>query len=421
MARTKIQIAPEQPKFRLERQPDSTAELLGLMVLLHEEARDYALGMGLQMMQAFMDSEVAIKAGTAYSHGTTTNRWGSQHGYVVVGGQKVRTVRPRLRMNGREAKLETYERFHDETVRGEAILAHAMRGMSARNYKGAVGTMARGYGLSKSVVSRTVVDATAKELDAFCRRSLADVHLVVLIIDGVHLAGTVFLVALGIDDTGTKHILGFRAGETENATVTKALITNLADRGLKTDGEILAVLDGAKALTAAVRAHWGERALIQRCQIHKRRNVLDHLPEEHKVDVARDIDAAYGMRAYADAKAALVKLTRKLELINHDAAASLHEGMEQTLTIHRMMLPDLLHSVLRSTNIIESVFSHAQTTLQRVKRWRSDDHKRRWMAASLRETEQRLHRIRGHEHMEELITRINIVVNNKDQINTQVA
>jgi putative transposase len=420
MERTKIGNSGEQLKFGLERQPETAAELIGCLALLREEAHDFALGMGLRMMQAFMEAESTIKAGSAHSHGTAINRWGSQPGYVFVGGKKVRTKRPRLRHDEGEVTLETYERFQDPSGRSESILAHAMRGVSARNYQGAVGGMARGYGISKSVVSRSVVAATAQEVKEFCERSLADITLVVLMIDGVRLGGTVFIVALGIDTAGTKHILGFRAGETENTTVTKALITDLAERGLKTDGEILAVLDGAKALSAAVKAHWGERALIQRCQIHKRRNVLDHLPEEHQIDIGRQLDAAYGMRAYADAKAALVKLTRTLETMNHNAAASLREGMEQILTIHRLMLPDLLHSVLRSTNMIESVFSHAQTTLERVKRWRSDDHKRRWLAASLRETEKRLHKIKGYDDIPTLIKRINIAVNSTEPITEQL-
>ncbi len=419
MGRTKIAMDLGQPNFMLERCPATTEDLLSLMIICQDEARDYALGLGLRMMETFMKAESAIKAGQRHSHGTTINRWGTQGGSVYVGGEKVKVQRPRLRDKKGEVTLETYERFEDPSVRSEAVLAHALRGVSARNYKGAVSRMANGYGVSKSVVSRAVVHATAQEVKRFCERSLADVRLVVLLIDGVHLAGTVFIVAVGIDEAGTKHILGFRAGETENATVTKALISDMAERGLKTDGTILAVLDGARALVAAVKAHWGDRALIQRCQIHKRRNVLDHLPQEHQADVARQLDAAYGMRAYADAKNALMNLWRKLQTLSHDAAASLYEGMEDTLTIHRMTLPEILHQSLRSTNIIDSVFSHARTTMARVKYWRNDDHKRRWMGASLLEAERRLHRIKGHDEMPTLIARITLTVDTLIHESTQ--
>lgn len=408
MGRTKIATVPQQMQMQLERMPETKEELLSVV---EDMARETMYRIGLISMQGLINAECQLEAGAWHSMGSAVNRHGTQAGYVIADGQKIRVQRPRLRCNGKEVPLQSYKRFQNASNRSSAIFGHLIRGVSTRDYAGAITKMAAGYGISKSVVGKALEGSTAAELRAFCERRLEDFALTVLMIDGVRLGDTVFVVALGIDHGGHKRVLGFRAGSTENTAIVTALLSDLVDRGLDTNGEILAVLDGAKALVAGVKAHWGERALIQRCQVHKERNVLDHVPDHKRNSIRRKLRAAYGMWAYADAKAALMKIIRELETINHDAAASVHEGLEETLTIHRLTLPEELRRSLRSTNVIESCFGVCRRNLRRVKRWKTVDQKRRWLATLLLDTERRFRRIKGYKEMETLIARIHILVN----------
>lgn len=408
MRRTKIATVPKQMQMQLERMPQTKEELLSIV---EDMARQTMYQIGVISMQGLINAECELEAGAWHSMGSEVNRHGTQEGFVVADGQKIRLERPRLRSNGKEVPIQSYKRFQNTSDRSSAIFGHLIRGVSTRDYSGAIKKMAAGYGISKSVVSTALKGSTAAELREFCERRLDDFALTVLMIDGVRLGDTVFVVALGIDHGGNKRVLGFHAGSTENTTIVTALLSELADRGLQTNGEILAVLDGAKALVAGVKAHWGDRVLIQRCQVHKERNVLDHVPDHLRKSIRRKLRAAWGMWAYLDAKAGLVKIIRELETINHDAAASLHEGMEETLTIHRLTLPEELRKSLRSTNLIESCFSVCRRNLRRVKRWTTDDQKRRWLATMLLDTESRFRRIQGYKEMETLIARIHILVN----------
>jgi transposase-like protein len=212
------------------------------------------------------------------------------------------------------------------------------------------------------------------------------------------------IVALGISIDGHKTVLGLREGATENAAVVGELLSDLAARGLDFSLPRLYVLDGGKALAAAVRRHAGEAALIQRCQVHKRRNVVDHLPEEHKAAVRKKIQNAYAMTEYADAKRALARLHRELMELNPSAARSLEEGMEETLTVHRMRVPARLRRTLASTNVIESAFSIVETVCRNVKRWRAGDHIERWVGSGLLVAERQFRKVQGYREIPSLLT-----------------
>ena len=230
------------------------------------------------------------------------------------------------------------------------------------------------------------------------KNKLCAIHL-----DGIEFKGQHLVVALGVAVDGSKTVLGLRQGASENATVVGELLEDLAERGVDFSVSMLYVLDGAKALTKAVRKHAGKMALIQRCPLHKRRNVTSHLPENYREAVERKMANAYAMSNYADAKKALEKLHRQLMELNPSAARSLAEGMEQTLTVHRLRLDDLLRRTLATTNPIESAFSVVDRVCGRVKRWRRGDHRERWVGAGLWLAEKNFRRVKGYRHLPKLL------------------
>jgi putative transposase len=354
------------------------------------------------LLQQLLEAEVAHMVGKRYSRDGELYIWGKQRGYFYVGGQKVGIERPRVRTGGKQSKEvvpSTYTKFQDRSERAIRVFREVLASVSCRKYPEAIEKMRAGYGVSKSVVSRELVTATAAQLDALCNRSLEDFDLAVLMIDGIDLAGTMFIAALGVDQEGKKRILGFHDGATENSTVCIRMLEDLCERGLRLDHPFLAVLDGSKALGKAMRAMGGKHVVIQRCQVHKIRNVLSHLPNTYHVHFDRKIRVAYGMTKYAEARKALEAVVRELQNISVSAARSLEEGLEETLTMHRLCLPESLRKSFSSTNIIESAYARARHLMRNVKRWRSTMQKSRWIATALLHTEKSFRRIKGHYDM----------------------
>lgn len=241
-------------------------------------------------------------------------------------------------------------------------------------------------------------------------RRFDGVRFAVIYLDGTPYAGETMIVALGITEDGTKRLLGVRQGATENAAVCTALLEDLCGRGLDTSPPTLLVLDGAKALHAAVKRVWGQNALIQRCQVHKKRNVQEHLPQKHWQELARQLHAAYQETDYDQALKCLKTTARWLERLNPDAAASLREGMEETLTVVRLRVPELLRRTLATTNPIESAFSVAENVTARVKRWRDGDMRQRWCTAGLIRAESKFRRVKGHRYMPQFLKALDRLV-----------
>ncbi|MGH9555708.1 MAG: IS256 family transposase [Terriglobales bacterium] len=365
---------------------------------------------GLQIVRAILEEEVRQKVGPPYrpDGDAGARRWGRQPGYVVFGGQKIPLARPRVRTRtGEEVALENYRRLQQDGRMQRAVAEGLVCGLSTRKYRRAVQSVLEGYGIRKSSVSRHFVRATASQLRELCERRLEKLNLVALLIDGIEFASQTLIVALGVDENGVKHVLGLWQGATENATVCKALLEDLVARGVNPERRYLFVLDGSKALRAAVDKVFGARAEVQRCQLHKRRNVKDHLPEHCRADYDRQLRNAYAMTSYADAKAALEKLFRQLERINPSAARSLEEGMEETLTLHRLGVSTLLRRSLATTNIIESCLSTVRHVARNVKRWQAGDHVARWTAAGLVEAEKKFRKVKGYRELKELAGKLN--------------
>lgn len=374
---------------------------------------------GLQIIGTILEEEVARRVGPPHRPDPASScvRWGRQPGYVVFGGQRVSIPRPRVRTReGEEVALDSYARLQHDGRRQRAVREGIVAGLTTRNYHRAVESVLDGYGIEKSSVSREFVQASAAQLQELCERKLGELNLVALLIDGIEIGKQVLVVALGIASSGQKHVLGLWQGATENTTVVKSLLEDLVARGLQQDRRYLFVIDGAKALRAGIQKVFGERAEVQRCQIHKRRNVKDHLPENCQKDYDRRIRNAYAMTGYAEAKVELEKIIRQLERINPSAAHSLEEGLEETLTVHRFGVGALLRRTLSSTNPIESCLSTVERVARNVKRWREGDQSLRWTATGLLEAEKKFNRIKGYREIGVLNHRLNPSTDQQEEV-----
>jgi transposase-like protein len=360
---------------------------------------------GVQLMDLMMQEEVRELVGERSRRlpDRSANRWGSERGYCVVMGQKVPIERPRVRTEEKEVRLGSYEMFHRGEPLTETVWEKLMLGLSTRKYGEAVREFTEAYGLEKSAVSEHFIEASRAKLQEMMERRLEKIPFCALMIDATPFAGQQLVAVLGITETGKKMILGLRQGATENATVVGELLGDLLHRGLDFTVPRLYVLDGGKALTAAVKKYAGDSAPIQRCQVHKRRNVLDHLTDQQKPGVAKRLNAAYALEDYEAAKQALNALHRELMDVNPSAARSLGEGMEETLTVHRLHVPMQLRKTLASTNVIESAFSIVEQVCKNVKRWHGGDQRERWVGSGLLVAQKQFRRIMGYKQIPTLI------------------
>ena len=374
---------------------------------------------GLQLMELLMEEEVRELVGERNrpQPDRTASRWGKERGYCVVMGQKVRVNRPRVRTtDDQEVRLGSYEMFHRGEPLTETVWEKLMLGLSTRKYGQAVKQFSEAYGLEKSAISEHFIEASRTKLKEMMERRLDKLKLCALLIDATPFAGQQMVAALGISQDGRKTILGIRQGATENATVVGELLGELANRGLDFREPRLYVLDGGKALHAAVKKYAGESAPIQRCQVHKRRNVLDHLTDEQKPLVAKKLNLAYALEDHAAAKLALEQLHRELMDINPSAARSLGEGLEETLTVHRLHVPPQLRKTLASTNVIESAFSIVERVCSNVKRWHPGDQRERWVGSGLLVAEKQFRRVQGHKQIPNLLRELESLVPSKSEV-----
>ncbi len=381
------------------------------MIEIAEDMREgllaLAVGTGLQVMQSLMESDVAAVCGPRGKHDVerTAVRHGREAGSVTLGGRRVAVTRPRVRAadGSGEVAVPAYELFSSTELLGKMAMERMLGGLSTRRY--GVGLEPVGERIedvstatSRSAVSRRFVAMTETALADLLAADLSGLDLVALMIDGVYFAEHLCVVALGIDIDGTKHPLGLVEGSTENTTVVKNLLTGLRGRGLDTTKAILAVLDGAKALAAGVREVF-DQPVIARCQIHKLRNVRDHLPDTMRGPVQQRMRHAYHADSALQAQALLEALAKELDKTHPGAAGSLREGMSETLTVLRLDVPPTLARTLRSTNAVESMISISRDHARNVKRWRDGQMALRWCAAGMVEASKQFRRVNGHLHL----------------------
>jgi putative transposase len=390
--------------------------LADIVGLLQQGVGNLLRETGLALMQTVMEEEVRHLAGerNQQHEGRRAHRWGKEDGYCVVDGQKVPIQKTRLRTKDkREQRLGSYELFQRSGPLQAGVWDKMMRGLSTRNYGAVVKDFHNAYGVEKSAVSENFIEASREKVKQLMERPLGELRLCAVLIDGTPFKDRQMIAALGIGGDGTKTVLGIREGATENTAVVSSLLSELVERGLDFSTPRLYVLDGGKALAAAVRKQAGEAAFIQRCQVHKKRNVVDHLPDEHKADVRRKMQNAYAMADYADAKRALDRLHRELMDLNPSAARSLEEGMEETLTVHKLRVPEQLRRTLSCTNVIESAFSIVETVCRNVKRWRDGDHIERWVGSGLLVAERQFRKVIGHRQIPMLLSSMATAVSKK--------
>jgi putative transposase len=366
-----------------------------------------AVGAGLQVMQALMDADVTALAGPKGRHdeARTAVRHGRERGSVTLGGRRVPVTRPRVRAadGAGELPIASYELFSSTEILGKLAMEKMLAGLSTRRYP--VGLEPVGQQVAekcsatgKSAVSRRFVAMTETALAELLTADLSGLDLVALMIDGVHFAESCCIVALGIGIDGVKHPLALVEGSTENATLVTDVLVDLRERGLEVTRPMLVGLDGSKALRKAVLDVL-DHPVIQRCQLHKIRNVKDHLPQRLRSSVGRKMTDAYHAASALEAEAALLTLAKELDRTHPGAAASLREGLHDTLTVLRLDVSPTLARTLRSTNCIESMISVCREHAGNVKRWRDGQMALRWCAAGMVEAGKQFRRVNGHLHL----------------------
>ena len=399
--RQPVEIAvPEQVIVSMAGIAESAKE--GLLAL--------AVGTGLQVMAAMFGEDAERLCGPVGKHNSERAgyRHGSEAGSVTLGGRRVAVSRPRVRAadGSGELRLPSYDLFSSTEILSRLALEKMLAGLSSRRYPAGLEPAGQAVeeaaaATSKSAVSRRFVAATETALAGLMSRRLDELDLVALMVDGVHFGEHTCVVALGIGIDGTMHPLAVEEGSTENATLATELITGLRDRGLDVTRPVLAVLDGAKALTRAVKDVF-DKPLIQRCQRHKIKNVRDKLPEKLRAVAERRMRQAYHAESALKAEGLLAELAAELDKTHPGAAASLREGMAETLTILRLGVPPTLARTLRSTNPVESMIEICREHSKNVKRWRDGTMALRWCAAGMLEADHQFRRVNGHLHLPKL-------------------
>lgn len=401
-----------QPSFAVVR--DRVSEIRDLVGVQMQ-------GAAILLLQNLFKEEVDRLCGPSFSRKIDgrCHRGGSDPGSVKLQGQQIQVKKPRVKFDGEEIQLESYQAFQDFDLLCDRVMKHMITGVSTRNYEPLLDQITKSTGLKKSSVSKAFVQGSEAALDEINSRDLSPFRFFSTMIDGVEFGGRMVIVAMGITDKGKKLLLGLRAGNTENSEVVTDLLQNLMGRGLRTDERILFVLDGSKALKKAVRAVFGDDCPIQRCIRHKERNICQYLPKQYHQEFRRRWKLVHGSTNFDTAENEMSALEHWLGQINHEALQSLEEAERETLTAIKLRASRELRKSLLSTNPIESVIDGIKTKTNRVKNWKSGpDQIQRWVAASLLEIEKKLRAVRGTDS-------INIVMMNmkkKDlQNQTEVA
>lgn len=371
----------------------------------------FASATGLVVMAQMMEAELTSRIGPKHEKnpGREANWHGQTTGPVVLGGRKVTVGRPRGRTRaGEEIALDTWSVFSSTDLLTRLVVERMLAGVATRRQESVadpVGTELEGRsrGTSRSAVSRRFVKATEAALAELNARDLSALDVAVVMIDGIELAGQCCVVCLVITAGGTKVPVGLWLGSTENGTVVTNLLADLEARGLSTSEGVLVVIDGAKALAAGVKRVFGTEAEVQRCTLHKRRNVADHLPKDLAKVIDRRLAACFAHPEWMIGLDRARALARELKSEHPDAAASLLEGLDEMFTVRRFGITGTLARTLSTTNAIESMISIARTTARNVKRWREGEMKKRWVAAGMLEAERRFRRVKGYRDLPKLV------------------
>lgn len=354
-----------------------------------------------------LEKEVEDLAGVKYSRQggrPGLYRWGSEKRSIYLADQKIRRsiLRVRNSIENKEVSLRSYELLQSPRNADEAVLRRILSGLSCHNYEACAEAVPEAFGLSSSTISRRFIKVSSRKLKELMQRDLSQYDIIALFIDGKSFAEDEMIIALAVTMDGEKIPLGFIQAATENERVVKEFLNGLLDRGLNIDQGLLCIIDGAKGLRSAIKKVFSDKAMVQRCQWHKRENVVSYLPKSLQPQWRNKLQRAYEKSSYEEAKAAMNRLKLELKLLNESALASLEEGFEETLSLHRLGLFPQLGISLKTTNCIESLMARVDEYTGKVDYWRNSSQKQRWIASALLEIEPRLRRIKGYRYLPSL-------------------
>ena len=401
--------------------------LLGAFANIENSFFELCIDSGQQVLSAMMEQDREDLCGPRWKRDPdrSAGRGGTTQSEVTLGGRRIAIKRPRVRSKeGEEIELPSFAFAADRDPLDHHALNAVACGISSRKYARSLDPLPEEIedrSTSKSSVSRRYVAMTTKQMTSWLTTPLGDRHFPIIMIDGIHMGDHLVLIALGIDFEGKKQVLGLREGDTENGQVVRSLLRDLLDRGLEQERARLFVIDGAKALTSAIQKTFGSLAEIQRCQIHKRRNILGHLPDRLHESVKAILKEAWSLGDAKVAKRRLERLASSLEADHPGAAASIKEGLDHTLTLQRLGLGGLLYKKLRTTNAIENLNSGIVTYSRNVKRWQGGSMVVRWVSAAIVEAEKKFRRVKGWRDIEKLIRALEAKEQRQEAIAKRVA
>lgn len=389
-------------------QAQTSERTLHLAAVVQRNLYTFIIEEGRKALDVLLEQDRERLCGPAHAKGRPGEpvRWGHAEGRLAMGGHRVLVRKPRVRHEGREMTLPSWEAFCDEDPLDERAVNQLVLGVSTRKYERSLEPLPEEldpHGTSKTAVSRRFVAATQARLEQWQRRDLSKLHLCAIMLDGIVIGEQTVVIALGIDESGRKHPLGLYLGATENSTSCGELLDDLIERGVTPARTYLFVIDGSKALRKAIFERFGKRSLVQRCQEHKRRNIRNHLPKSKQASVDKRMRDAYNSCSKATAKRLLIRLATDLAQEHPDAERSLREGLEETLTLKDMKLSKSLERTLSTTNPIENLNGSIRRTLRRVKRWRDGTMIKRWVIAGILEAEKGFRRLRGYKGIPTLL------------------
>jgi len=374
-------------KFGLDDLKEMTATMLEAKV--RASATDFVIRV--------MNEEVENLCGSIFSHKAKTNlarRGGSEKGSVSISGTRVSITKPRVRKNNKEIPLKTYQKLHSTENLSSFIYTMMLNGISTRSYDKIIMDYENSMGVSKSLASKKFISESRKSLNEMNQRTFEGKEFFALFIDGTNFGGDMVVVALGVDMQGNKHFIGISQGSTENAEIVSDLLSSISERKIQFSKKVICVLDGSKALRKGVLEHFGERADIQRCLIHKIRNVEAKLDKVYHEDFKEKIRQAYSLNDFEECKTSMHNVVNWLGKISHNASESLKEGLDDLLTLHRIKMPPELRKSFYTTNVIDSAFSNPKFRIRRVKRWnKKTDMIKRWAGSHLLEQEKTFRKV----------------------------
>jgi putative transposase len=362
---------------------------------------------GLMYVKEELENELVRLTGKWYSREGGVpgySRWTRQRGSVYVGRQKIPVVIQRVRdtINNKEVPLESYQKLQQPVGIDESVMKKVLHGLSCRNYEDCADAIPQAFSLSPSSISRRFIRASRKKLQELLERRLGEHDIIALVIDGKTFGSDGIIMAVGVTLSGEKILLGIIQSGSENHVVCGDFLRGLVQRGLRYDKGLLCVIDGAKGFHKAVAEVFGGNGVTQRCQWHKRENVVSYLPKRLQSEFRKKLQAAYEKDDYDEAKEALEAVKKELKLINRSAVTSLEEGLEETLTLQRLGIPKSLRQSLKTTNMIESIHAQVGQKTDKVDYWKNSEQKQRWVATALLDIETRLRKVKGFTHLPEL-------------------